>query len=625
VNYSFAGATAYPFNANETATGITSNVTSNQAFNLTSSGTATGPLAFKVNTGQNDALYMQPSSGTNTRYWQYVVSGASLVNYSQFKLYLQAETLPQGAPSINFAYSTDGVNYTFNGTMNLPTQNTWTEQVIDWSGVTALNGNNLGNLYIRLYANGSTSNSNSDATRLEIDNFQIQAFNNNKEVLCERNISGNVYNDGNCLTDNTVNGTPTNVGGALHVNLVDALNTVVATSPVAANGTYSFSGIDYSAYTLQLTTTAGTIGQPAPATQLPANWVNTGENIGTAAGNDGSANGLLSIAAGSVDVTNANFGIEQLPQTNNVTYPVVQVITMGQELSLDEMPWVFNGQDAEDSPTAGSMGAGYTFQIVTIPNPADGYLVYGPARTPVVAGQIITNFNPASLAFIGSRVIQIGEVICFQYALADQCGNFDPSPANYCLRFEVILPVTGLELRGKLINGNDAQLDWSTQTEINTSHFMIERSFDGSNFRTIGRSHAAAGNSINKKEYGDYDRNLPNGSVVYYRVRLFDRDGKSKLSNTVMLRLDSKRGLRVFPNPVFDYVTVEFGEAGTYDVDLLGVNGQQILKLKDIRITASNRSYVIQRGALMGGSYMLRITDKKTGEINNFKLIVLQR
>ena len=122
-------------------------------------------------------------------------------------------------------------------------------------------------------------------------------------------ISGNVFNDNNGLNDNTVNGTGTNIGGTLYANLVDANNIVLASTPIAANGSYLFTNIGDGNYTVILSTTQGTQGSAAPAASLPTGWINTGENIGTNAGNDGLVNGTIAATIAASNITNANFGI----------------------------------------------------------------------------------------------------------------------------------------------------------------------------------------------------------------------------------------------------------------------------------------------------------------------------
>jgi LruC domain-containing protein len=128
-------------------------------------------------------------------------------------------------------------------------------------------------------------------------------------------ISGNVYNDANGLTDNTVNGTGIDdvSGNALYVNLIDGFNNVVASQGVNPDGTYAFTGVNPGTYTVALSSSLGTVGNGVPALNLPADWQNTGENIGAGAGSDGTPDGII----GSVTATygtstdNVNFGLKQ--------------------------------------------------------------------------------------------------------------------------------------------------------------------------------------------------------------------------------------------------------------------------------------------------------------------------
>ena len=83
-----------------------------------------------------------------------------------------------------------------------------------------------------------------------------------------------------------MNGTGTNASG-LYAVLVNSSNQVVANAQVASNGTYTFFNVNAGNYSVVLSTVAGTVGTSAPAASLSNGWVNTGENIGAAAGNDG--------------------------------------------------------------------------------------------------------------------------------------------------------------------------------------------------------------------------------------------------------------------------------------------------------------------------------------------------
>ena len=126
-------------------------------------------------------------------------------------------------------------------------------------------------------------------------------------------VSGTVFSDANGLTDNTVNGTGTNSGGALYMNLVNSLNQVVASKAVAANGTYQFTDADglaiNTSYKLILSNGIKTVGSTFAAATYPAGVTSTGENIGTGAGNDGTIDGILAINTNAGNLANADFGI----------------------------------------------------------------------------------------------------------------------------------------------------------------------------------------------------------------------------------------------------------------------------------------------------------------------------
>jgi len=124
-------------------------------------------------------------------------------------------------------------------------------------------------------------------------------------------INGTVFNDANGLTDGIVNGTGINnpAGSTIYAVLVDENENIVNSVTVAAGGTYSFSNVPGGIFEVRLTNkTPGAVNTDAPPASLPAGWINTGENIGVTAGNDGGANG--SIIVGTTGSANVNFGIQ---------------------------------------------------------------------------------------------------------------------------------------------------------------------------------------------------------------------------------------------------------------------------------------------------------------------------
>lgn len=135
-------------------------------------------------------------------------------------------------------------------------------------------------------------------------------------------ISGRVFNDLNRLTDNTVNGTGTNAGG-IFIQLVNPVgDIVVASLPVNADGTFTFTAaqgvqID-SNYRLILSATPVTVGAVLTTSSLPVPWYGIGENLGAGAGSDSTVDGILAVSTTVGLVEHANFGIAQAPDVTPV-------------------------------------------------------------------------------------------------------------------------------------------------------------------------------------------------------------------------------------------------------------------------------------------------------------------
>ena len=112
--------------------------------------------------------------------------------------------------------------------------------------------------------------------------------------------------------------TATHAGGTLYASLVNG-GTVALTVAVSNTGAYSFPNVSANTtYSIVLSTTNYAPGATALAA-LPGGYLNTGENIGTGAGNDASAKGVLAVAVTTSSISNANFGIERLPTAVAIT------------------------------------------------------------------------------------------------------------------------------------------------------------------------------------------------------------------------------------------------------------------------------------------------------------------
>jgi len=125
-------------------------------------------------------------------------------------------------------------------------------------------------------------------------------------------------------------------------------------------------------------------------------------------------------------------------------------------------------------------------------------------------------------------------------------GNVSNCISDFCN-----LPVQLVSFTGEA-RDCETQLTWTTATEANSAHFVIERSYDGSEFIEIGRV-TAAGDSQTPVSYNFTDTDV---ALAYYRLKQVDIDGTHSYSDVIRITsdcFDDATGgdiLDVYPNPV---------------------------------------------------------------------------
>ncbi len=95
-----------------------------------------------------------------------------------------------------------------------------------------------------------------------------------------------------------------------------------------------------------------------------------------------------------------------------------------------------------------------------------------------------------------------------------------------------VLPVILISFAAEKVNEN-VLLTWATATEENNHFFVVERSLNGYDYESIGEVFGA-GNSNIQLYYEFMDDSHPSG-ILYYRLKQFDFDGKTKTLKTISI------------------------------------------------------------------------------------------
>jgi hypothetical protein len=170
------------------------------------------------------------------------------------------------------------------------------------------------------------------------------------------------------------------------------------------------------------------------------------------------------------------------------------------------------------------------------------------------------------------------------------------------------LPVEWLSFEGKQVSENEVLLNWTTASEVNNNFFEIQRGENAETFYKID-SIKANGNSNIILKYSFIDdgiKNLP--SLVYYRLKQVDYDGKFSFSKTISVAIDLPWELDlIYPNPFESQITLKFKSNFDTPIKLQILNILGELKLEEF-IDISNRLLVdVSTANLISGIYFLRL------------------
>ncbi len=162
------------------------------------------------------------------------------------------------------------------------------------------------------------------------------------------------------------------------------------------------------------------------------------------------------------------------------------------------------------------------------------------------------------------------------------------------------------------------KLDWETDHEQNTSHFIVEKANDGLHFSQIDRVDASVNSSALKK-YSFVD-NKPLYGTNFYRLKMVDANGRTTYSNIIAIKFNSSsKEITIFPNPVQNDLQVQIPPAivGQAVLQIQDISGR-ILKEQTIRLSNAAFSTSITTADLSKGIYVLVLRSGDEKETKKF-------
>lgn len=172
-------------------------------------------------------------------------------------------------------------------------------------------------------------------------------------------------------------------------------------------------------------------------------------------------------------------------------------------------------------------------------------------------------------------------------------------------RISFPLPLTLVSLN--VVNENNrVHLHWITENEINSSHFVVEKSTDGVRFFTAGT--VISTNTASRNHYS-FTSEEPFLTTVYYRLKILDRDGKFFYSHIVLVRKNNSAVI-LHPNPVMDQLLVSHPVTTPgSQLRVMNVDGKEMMRLK---LQTGSMQSAMDTRMLPPGMYVLIYTNNTT-------------
>lgn len=186
------------------------------------------------------------------------------------------------------------------------------------------------------------------------------------------------------------------------------------------------------------------------------------------------------------------------------------------------------------------------------------------------------------------------------------------------------LPVTLKLFFANLVSGNLVKLNWVTSMEINCSRYDIERSADGKIFNTVANI-AGKGNTSAETAYNlNDDITGVTSSIIYYRLKQVDFDGKKSYSKVIGVRIKKANAdFTVSPNPFTSHVNInlDWSKNENSVVKVFNMTGRELISKNVQLYKGTNYVPMTELSSLPAGNYIIQFN---TGDGKIFKQITKQ-
>lgn len=191
-------------------------------------------------------------------------------------------------------------------------------------------------------------------------------------------------------------------------------------------------------------------------------------------------------------------------------------------------------------------------------------------------------------------------------------GNLSQGYREYAAEFgcfdisnNIPLPVKLVSFKGNIVN-DVAKISWESSVEDNIDGYIIQRSYNGTDFSDVGTVQALGRGNV----YTYNDPVSVSSDKIYYRLKIQERSGDFSYSNSVLLKTSAVSGsISAGPNPFKKQVqfSITASQATDMTYTLISVDGRQLKKNTQRLSKGTNTYFINDLESLQTGIYFLQV------------------
>mgnify|MGYP003575151794 CR=1 FL=1 len=299
---------------------------------------------------------------------------------------------------------------------------------------------------------------------------------------------------------------------------------------------------------------------------------------------------------------------------------------------IPSMSWLDNIAPAEPSNLTPTLVAGKTKLTWTAPATTTDelqkvvrYAVYR-STSSSIDFNLSTNLIaviPSTVTTYTDNTVTPGLGTSYYYAVKSLDRISNESSASNVVPDAITLPVKLINFIAKKDN-NRIKIEWSTASEINSDHFLIEKAGADGNFTYLDKQNSNAENTNTIKNYVTWD-NQPSNGANYYRLTQFDKNGAAAKPEHTSINFSELIivSAKAFPNPTQKDINfnLENFQGKSIKTRLINLFGQVLHEEEFNTQTGAGKYQLGLKNELPKGQYILSLSDSSFKK--NIKLIVL--